>query len=543
MLTHRIRMTHRLTLAEFVDQELQLADALFGGLLDAVLKQWRLEAPSRLASDMDALRVLHQHRQDFGRRAVQSMFEQTQRKSLPATAPSTQPARLELSLVDDDEVTADIEVARVVERANVELEEPLRELRTYTSALVGDVNTARDTNPLRPEVWVRAVMAAARSMPISRAMQIALLRSAAAPLIQALSDTQAAACARLRTQGVVPSAHRTVVNEGVTTELTEAMRVRRALDRSGDGEQSLPASVEELLQRLEQGLSARPAVDTDALRSDPLDTGMASASASAERERRTVERLSDLYDAILSDRRLPRETLPLLSRLYPAALRQTLDEPTLIDDASHPVWRFMDHLAFLVQTKAIGDAKGNIAFAQGLVEQLVNQYSAGARPFRSAADRLAVLERQRFARAVAAAAADIAALGADARDAGADHTPSVPLSLDAGDPESQPAPLRRGSDAEPTPTDTVAAWRAGSWLMLFLRGQWRRVLILWRAPSPGPLLLLDANEARHWALRPAALERLARAGLARTLAPRSLVLDASGRVGHVSRDPGPTLFG
>ena len=64
-----------------------------------------------------------------------------------------------------------------------------------------------------------------------------------------------------------------------------------------------------------------------------------------------------------------------------------------------------------------------------------------------------------------------------------------------------------------------------------------------RFPNPGPLLLLDANEARHWALRPAALDRLAQAGLARTLAPRSLVHDASGRVGRVSRDPGPTLFG
>ena len=175
-------MSHRPTLAEFVEQELRLAEPLFGGLVDAVLKQWRNEAPSRLAGDMDALRVLHLHRQDFVRHATQSMIDQTQRRTPRAPAPIAKPGRLELSLVDDDEVTADIEIARVVERANVELEDPLRELRTYTSALVGDVNTARDTNPLRPEVWVRALMAAARSVPISRAMQLGLLRSAAAPL-------------------------------------------------------------------------------------------------------------------------------------------------------------------------------------------------------------------------------------------------------------------------------------------------------------------------------------------------------------------------
>jgi hypothetical protein len=538
-------MAHRPTLAEFVDHELRLAEPLFGGLVDAVLKQWRSEPPLRLASDMDALRVLQQHRQDFIRHAMQSMVEQTQRKTPPAPA-AAKPARLELSLVDDDEVTADIEIARVVERANIELEEPLRELRTYTSALVGDVNTARDTNPLRPEAWVRALMAAARSVPISRAMQTALLRAAAAPLIQALSDGLAAACARLQMQGVTPSAHRTVVNEGVTIELSEAMRVRRALDRADDERdraQAMPGSIEELLQRMEQGLSARPGAGAGSRHGGATGRAAAAQPASSGREQRTVERLSDLYDAILADRRLPRESLPLLSRLYPAALRQTLAEPALIDDASHPVWRFMDHLAFLVQTRAVGDAQANVAFAQGLVEQLVNQHGTDARPFQSAADRLAVLERQRFARAVAAAGADIATLGASARAAGADHMPLVPQSLDAGGPESQPAPLRRGGDAEPTPADTVHAWRAGSWLTLFLRGQWRRVLILWRAPNPGPLLLLDANEARHWALRPAALERLAHAGLARTLGARSLVHDASGRVGRVSRDPGPTLFG
>jgi hypothetical protein len=538
-------MATRPTLAEFVDQELRLAEPLFGALVDAVLKQWRSEQPMRLASELDALRVLHQHRADFVRHAMQSMVEQTQRKAPPAPQPSSRPLRLELSLVDDDEVTADIEIARVVERANSELEEPLRELRTYTSALVGDVNTARDTNPLRPEVWVRALMAAARSVPISRAMQIALLRAAAAPLIEAGHDTCAAACARLRAQGVTPSAHRTVVNEGVTTELSDAMRVRRALDRADEEReraQTMPGSVEELLQRLEQGLSARPSVDAGSLRA-AAQRAAAQPSGSARREQHTVERLSDLYDAILSDRRLPRESLPLLSRLYPAALRQALAEPTLIDDPAHPLWRFMDHVAFLAQTRAVGDAKGNITFAQGLVEQLVNQHSADARPFQSAADRLAVHERLRFARAVAAASGDIATLGASVRAAGADHLPSVPQSLDAGGPDSQPAPLRRGGDASPTPASSVDAWRAGTWLTLFMRGQWRRVLILWRAPSPGPLLLLDANEARHWALRPAALERLAQAGLARTLAPRSLVHDASGRIGRVSRDHGPTLFG
>jgi Protein of unknown function (DUF1631) len=554
-------MSHRPTLAEFVEQELRLAEALFGSLADTALAQWRNQAPSRLASDMDAMRVLHQHRNDFVRHAMQSMREQAQRRNDHADAPNSRPGRLELSLVDDDEISADIEIARVVERANSELEDPLRELRTYTSALVGDVNTARDTNPLRPEVWVRALMAAARSVPISRAMQIALLRGASQPLIQALSETYSAGCARLHAQGVAPASHRTIVNEGVTTELTEAMRARKALERGpdydayidGPADRAGPAdetgAILDLLQRLEQGLAAGPAegspghASTHDSGSEAYPASLSPPGPRATREQHTVEHLSQLYDAILSDRRLPRESLPLMSRLYPAVLRQTLAEPALLDDAGHPVWRFMDHLAFLMQTRAVGDSKANVAFAQSLVEQLVGQHGSDVRTFQSTADRLAVLERQRFARAVAAAGPDVALLSGSQRAAG-DAATSLPQALDAGGLDSQPAPLlRRDSDSEPTTSLTVNAWRAGSWLTLFLRGRWRRALILWRAPSPGPLLLLDATEARHWALRPAAIERLAAAGLARSLAPRSLMSDAVARIGHVSRDPGPTLFG
>ena len=134
-------------------------------------------------------------------------------------------------------------------------------------------------------------------------------------------------------------------------------------------------------------------------------------------------------------------------------------------------------------------------------------------------------------------------LGARVREAAVDQAPSVPQALDAGGPESRPAPLRRGADAEPEPGGMSGTWRAGSWLSIFLRGQWRRALVLWRAPGVGPLLLLDANEARHWAVRGAAIERLAAEGLARVFAPRTLVADALGRVGHRVRDPGPTLFG
>jgi hypothetical protein len=553
-------MRIRPSIHDFIEQELQVAQQLFATVVDAVLDAWRIHAPTRIASDLNAPRVLHQHRDEFAHRAAASLREQTQRKIGGAKSTPRKTERQELALVDDDEVSTDIEIARVVERANATLENELRSLRTYTSALVGDVNTSRDTNPLRPEVWVRALMVAVRDLPIPRTMQTALLRSAADPLIRAIRDTYLGGCARLQAQGVEPAAHRTLVNEGVTIELTDATRARRELERkSGETDFQPPradsgnaplsryqvtTAIDGLLDQLEQGLAGNSRGFSDA--QGAQRDGLIGATSDA-REQRSIERLSQLFDSILSDRRLPRDSLPLLSRLYPSALRQALGHAQLLDDWTHPLWRFMDQLAFLMQTRAVGDPHANVAFAQNLVEQMVGHPALEVRQFQSTVDRLAVHERQRFARAVAAANREIVELTAHMHQAGGESDPSVPQALDAGGLDSQTTPLlRRATDTKPAEPTPPEQWRPGTWLTIFVRGQWRRALVLWRAPAPGPWLLLDATEARHWALRRRSLERLCAEGLARELSARSLMRDAIGRIGRMSRtarDPGPTLFG
>jgi hypothetical protein len=257
-----------------------------------------------------------------------------------------------------------------------------------------------------------------------------------------------------------------------------------------------------------------------------------------------VERLSQIFDAIMADRRLPRDCLPLLSRFYPGALRHTLSAPDVLVQAEHPMWRFIDHLAFMVQTRAVGDVQANLAFAQTIVDQMASNPALEAKHFQTAISRLSVHERQRFARAVAAAADAIHEMSSFAQHRATGFGPSLPQDLDAGgvDPEAA-RQLRRESDTKPLQPTAPDAWRPGVWLTLFLRGQWRRALVLWHAPAPGPWLLLDAAEARHWAVRRQSLERLGVEGLARELLPRSLLRDAMPRVGKVLREPGPTLFG
>jgi hypothetical protein len=531
-------MPHRPTLAQFVDQELRLSEAVFATVADGVLQSWRDRA-SRAVSAIEALHALHARRDEFIRRAVQALHDQTSAaRAEAAPARLARSGRLELALVDDDEVTADIEVARIVERSNADLEEPLRELRTYTSALVGDVNTARDTNPLRPELWVRAVLVGAQGLAIARNLQTELLRSAAQPLIRALHDNYRAACSRLSATGVVPALHRTVVNEGVVTELTDAMRARRSLDRGPEHDPYADPDSAWFAAEQPAAPSAHRAAWRSAHGVAPT-AGVGGGAAAGQQH--AAERLTLLYDAILADRRLPRETQPLLSRLYPAVLHQALLDADLLLDAGHPVWRLIDHVGFLMQTRVVGSTEANLAFAQGLVEQLATQLSADPRPFQSAANRLVVHERQRFARAVAAAAPDIALLTARLQESQAESGASLPQALDAGGIDIERPPLRRDGDEYLEADAVVDGWRAGSWLSVYLRGRWRRVLVLWRSPPPGPLLLLDSNEARRWAVHSASIELLAAAGLARVFSPRSLMGDAVGRLRARSRDPGHTL--
>lgn len=560
-------MSSKPTHQAFVEHELRQAQPLFESVVDRVLDAWRAKLPSRLASDLDAPRVLLLHRAEFVRRAIGSLQEQASRSAASVAATTAKTAgRLELALVEDDEVTTDIEIARAVERANSALESEARELRTYTSALVGDLNTSRETNPLRPEAWVRALMAGARGVPISRPMQADFLRAASEHLIAAVGATYVAACARLQAQGVKPAVHRTIVNEGEKIELTEAMRARRELERSAHDSAAYgmgaagnglplqsPTTVLALLRQIDQGLAgalrfgvAGPGgggaiylVDATAVAPGFIDVHALSAE-----QRPGVERLSQLFESIIADRRLPKDCVPLLLRCYPAALRFALADPGCVTDHKHAMWRFVDQLAFLTLTRALGDEQANLAFALSVVDQIAANPALEARHFESGIARIAVHERQRFARAVTAAADDIAELGVFVQHAATGFGPSLPQALDAGRVE-QPdtTQRRRTTDLIPDGSNAPERWKPGVWLSLFLRGQWRRVLILWRAAEAGPLLMLDTAEARHWAVRRQSIERLAREGLAREMHARSLLRDAMLRGAQVFRESGPTLFG
>jgi hypothetical protein len=491
------------TLNDFVDDEMLRAPLLFDQVIDAVVEQRRLALGESLRQGTDTARVLQNHRSDMVAQAVRSLREQV-RNTLTAAAPAGNAApapapRLELSLIGDEEVTADIEVSRAVERVKSMAEFELRELQAYTSALVGDFNVSRDTNPFRPEAYVRALWDGAQSLPLNRSAQAAFLHDAADPLARTLRRGYAAACTRLDDQGVEPAVYRTIV---VSPSV-----------RGGSAEQTVAVGVS--LQEIRDSMP----MPLD----EPTPSPHGAAGSGPRVDQQLVDLLSRLFDAIQSDRHLPPPCLALLLRLHPTALRLAVHDTTMLDDYDHPVWRFMDRLAFAISTAHVLEQERWLNFARQLVDHLVGDGAADTARFEWALSRVEAYERHCFERAVLVAQPEITNLQL--------ATDRSPQPIDVGSMDTVPAELLpEPGSAQASPATPRLHLRPGEHMRAYLQGDWRLLQLLWLDELGDVWLLADAAAPRHWALRLSAIERLAAEKLALPLRPRSLVRSAADRM-------------
>jgi hypothetical protein len=493
------------SLHDFIDDEMLRAPLLFDQVVDAVVEQWRQTmGGSSTRPGMDAARMLQNHRADLVSVAVRSLRQQVTSGPPPSgpagtPTPSGSGARLELSLIGDDEVTADIEISRAVERVKSMAEFELRELQAYTSALVGDFNVSKDTNPFRPEAYVRSLWEGAQTLPCNRTTQAAFLHEAADPLARTLRQGYAAACSRLDDQGVEPAVYRTiVVSPGV---------------RGASAEQTLITGVS--LQDLRDSLPA------------PLDEAPLSSPGAAGGaqpiDQQLVDLLSRLFDAIQTDRHLGPDCLALILRLHPTALRLAVHDTSMLDRYDHPVWRFMDRLAFGISTAHVIEQERWLSFGRQLVDHLVGDGAADTPRFEWALGRVDAYERHCFERAVLVAQPEITNLQL--------RTGRTAPPIDVGTMDTVPAELLpEPTSMEQLPAVPSLSLRPGEHLRAYLQGDWRQMQLLW-TDEPGEVwLLADASAPRHWALRHSAVDRLAAEKLAAPVQVRSLIRSAAERM-------------
>jgi hypothetical protein len=521
------------TLQDFIDDELLRVPMTLDLVIDAVQQRWRqrLPAQARSSATGDPARVLQLHRSELTARALAVLRASAQedlqavlprKGAAPASAAAPRPLgrpasgggdAASLALIDEADVAVDIEIARCVQTVKLQAEIVLRELQTYTSALVNDPNVARDTNPFRPERMVRALWAGVQMLPMSRTLMAAFLGDAAQPLASTLQRAYGAACRRLEDQGVTPASHRTIVSTGHTTW----------------GQTSGRYKVPDDLRGLRDSFGVAPTAAPPATAAPrPAVVAPVAAEPANAPDPALIELLARLFEAIQTDFQLAPDTVALMQRLQPTALRVALRDASLLDRYDHALWRFMDQLAHDLTLAAPSQRLRLLGLGRNLVDHLAASDLRDSHGFAWALERLLAAQRHTLAQATAAAQAQIDTLERIAADTASASTQGMPL--DIANLDTVPAALL--PDAAPPPTGLLAAvgLPPGAALRAYLQGERRTLVSLWQDRQHELALLREPATEQLFAVRQRAIAQLQAEGLAFPYKVRSLVRRSADKV-------------
>lgn len=525
-------MSIRPTLQDFINEELLRVPMTLDLVIDAVHQRWRERLPAQgRGSGIDPARVLQQHRREVTARAVAVLRKSAhddlrllQPGSLPGppsgdktgTRAAALPGLPSLALIDESEVAVDIEIARCTEAIKQHAEVVLRELHTLTSALVNDANVSRDTNPFRPERMVRALWDGVQMLPMARPLMAAFLQDAAQPLATILQRAYAAACRRLEEQGVEPASYRTIVTTSNTVwsqsnslyQVPDDLNVLRGnMPRPASPPPPIP-----LFDAPEAAGSARGGGTGTGTGPDP----------------QLIELLARLFEAIQGDLRLTPETVTLMQRLQPTALRVALRDPSLLDRYDHALWRFMDQLAHAIALCPPSQKMRLLGLGRNLVDHLAQADPRDSHGFAWALERLLAAQRHTLNQAIAAAQPTIDKLERIAADQASASTGA--MALDIATLDTVPAALMTDTPDVPGSGPPDAGLPAGAALMAYLQGERRTLVSLWQDSKHELALLREPATEQLFAVHQDAITRLQAEGLAHRYKVRSLVRRSADKV-------------
>ena len=541
---------------QFVADELLRAPLLFDQLLDGTLDFARKSLPTMAPHQrpvvgdlMQALLSQRSRLGDYFMRSLQEQVDTDLARQAPKGGSDGQPKRRSLALVDEEVVAMDVELSHIIEAIKSTAEYELRELQTYISSLVGDMDVSVDHNPFRAETFARAAWAAAQALPLSRGHQLAFMRYAGTPLAQLLRTAYAASTSRLESMGVEPAAHRTLIlpsgarRSPRSNETTFSPDLHRMRD-------SMPAPLD--VQLSYEGQSKTSAAQGPARAAAPEAKGGASAGTAAREhwseiargttnrvDRQSIELVSRLFEAMLADSRVPDDVSVVISRLQGPAMRLAVRDAGMLDQDKHPLWHFINRLCFeceMAPDPNDPDRYQLLKTALGTVDQLVAEPEQNNGLYRWALDRFESFLHKRLTRRLAAAASQIGALQKleDKILAGRGTPTSFHGMLDVEELDTVPAelmdraaPVARGETATDAWLDSL---RPGDWVRMFLQGRWVQPRLLWPGERGEVFLFGDGASDATWAIRRGALLAMHAARLAKTLKQRSIVGSAAARV-------------
>lgn len=526
---------------QYIEDELLRAPLVFGQVADGTVDLLRRSMASLGAADRsatsDLIKGLTTHKARLAEIYTATLREQADAERARATsspAPPAAPAALakplramNLALVEEDEVAVDVELSHTIEYIRTHAEHELRELRTYVAALVGDLDVSADHNPFRPEIHAKAFWTAAQALPTSRGWQMHFMRQATAPMATVLRQSYAAASTRLESMGIEPASYRTVISLGgsrrsagvETTYTPDLYRMRDTMSAPLDGGGPLRYD------------GQQAAAAGGARRENWIDVAR---QAPNQLDRQAIELVSRLFEAIVTDERVPPDVILLISRLHGPAMRLTLRDSGVLDQMSHPLWRFIHLVTYeaeMAPDKADPERRRLLRLAQQLIDQIAADPDQRPTLYRRAVQAVEDFLRQRMQRRLTAAATQVGALQKleyqvlDGGDGGPDTIGGM---VDLPVMDTVPADVLVEAASEPPPSGTAAGvWLAslevGTWVRLFLSGRWIHAQLLWIGERGEIWLFGDGASDATWAVRRGALLRLHGAALAKTLTMRSLL--------------------
>jgi hypothetical protein len=396
------------SLEHFIDDELSRAAALADTTVDAVLAETRqrreaLPDPSRRDQRHALMQALSRDKAAFVEAFADSLRRRVRADTRTEAAPAPAPTLRSLELMDETRVEADIEISGTAQRIAGVAEWELRELQSFMSALAGLPHVDAKLNPLQPLAYAQALWDAAGSVTTVAADRALLSRTLGDVLAAQLRKAWAAACTRLEAQGIEPSVYRTMVfasgpgeqelsidvtRPGVLEELLSSMPGGGSPATPPAASRTLAPALREALDRLGavlDGVGPAGAATLAEHRAALL------ASASGTVDRQVVELLSRLFEAVLSDGRLPARFRHVIARLQVSALRVALVDAAMLKMHDHAVWRLMNRIAALAEACPKENDPRGIAlhdFCEALVDDIVRAPNQDATLWRQALPRL-----------------------------------------------------------------------------------------------------------------------------------------------------------
>jgi hypothetical protein len=212
--------------------------------------------------------------------------------------------------------------------------------------------------------------------------------------------------------------------------------------------------------------------------------------------------------------------------------KAALDNPKVLENHGHSIWRFIDRLAF-VGTVHPGpedeELDALLRFAAQLLDQLGQESRHGESLYGWALERLERFETKRLAERASHAQGQIAMMQQLEDKLSRSDAPISTLHGAIDVPQLDTVPAALLEETPPSPEDSlrwVRELRAGQWLRVFHHARWVDSQLIWPGERGEIWLFGDGDSDDAWAIRRSALQRLREARLAHHEAPRSLIGDA-----------------